>query len=176
MWLHCSRALAIFAPQGIKMENAAPGEMQWDEHGGTFVLRVGGLEVTPIAEPAAVAEPAPTSGIWLEVALPLPESLLSAIREFAGAHRLPLTLLSPPPAELTETPILAAAHVPGQNLFIYCEEPQLHLRALGPHTLELTVTGAFKARRVPSREPDVVVHLAPAAMARLLSHVLALTD
>ena len=169
MWLHCSRALAIFAPQGIKMESAAPGEMQWDEHGGTFVPRVGGLEVTPVAEPA------PASGIWLEVALPLPESLLPAIREFAGAHRLPLTLLSPPPAELTETPILAAGHVPGQNLFIYCEEPQLHLRARGPQTLELTVTGAFKARRLPSREPDVVVHLAPAAMARLLSYVLALT-
>jgi hypothetical protein len=119
MWLPCSRARAIFALQGIEMESAAPGEMQWDEHGGTFVLRVGGLEVTPVAEPA------PASGIWLEVALPLPAPLLPAIREFAG-RRLPLTL-SPRRRRIAE-PYSGAAR-PGQNLFIYCEEPQLHLRA-----------------------------------------------
>jgi hypothetical protein len=169
MLLPCSRALAIFTPEGIALGGAFPAQMQWDEHGGTFVLRVGGLEVSPVAEPPAA------SGIWLEVALPLPESLLSAMREFAGAHRLPLTPRSPPPPELTETPMLAAAHVPGPNRFIYCEEPQLRARALDPQTLEIAVTGVFKARRLPCQEPDVVVHLASAAMARLLSYVLALT-
>jgi len=168
MLLPCSRALAIFAPEGIALGGALPARMQWDEHGGTFVLRLEGLEVSAVAETPAA------SGIWLEVALPLPESVLSAMREFAGAHRLPLTPLSPPPAELTETPMLAAAHVPGPSLFIYCEDPQLRVRAQGPQSLEIAVTGAFKARRLPCQEPDVVVHLTAAAMARLLSYVLAL--
>jgi hypothetical protein len=167
MLLPCSRALAVFAPEGIALGGAFPARMQWDEHGGTFVLRLTELEVSPVAETPAA------SGIWLEVALPLPESLLSAMREFAGAHRLPLTLPSPPPAELAETPMLAAAHVPGPNRFIYCEEPALRARALGPQALEIAVTGVFKARRLPCQEPDVIIHLTAASMSRLLAALMA---
>ena len=54
MWLPCSRALAIFTPEGIALGGAFPAQMQWDEHGGTFVLRLEGLEVSAVAEtPAA---------------------------------------------------------------------------------------------------------------------------
>ncbi len=131
MLLPCSRARAVFAAAGVQLANAAPAGLLLDEHGGTFVLRVDGLEVLEVADPAA------DSGIWLEVALPLPESLLAEIRGFAGNYRLPLAPMSPPPSELTEVPILAAGHVPGKNLFVYCEESALQVRATGPQTLEL---------------------------------------
>ena len=168
MLLPCSRTRAVFAAAGVQLANAAPAGLLLDEHGGTFVLRVDGLEVLEVADPAA------DSGIWLEVALPLPESLLAEIRGFAGNYRLPLAPMSPPPSELTEVPILAAGHVPGKNLFVYSEESALQARAAGPQTLELSVTGIFRSRKVPCREPDLVVHLTAAAMARLLSFLLAL--
>lgn len=167
MLLPCSRARAVFAAAGVQLANAAPASLLLDEHGGTFVLRVDGLEVLEVADPAA------DSGIWLEVALPLPGSLLAEIRGFAGNYRLPLAPMSPPPSELTEVPILAAFHVPGQNLFIYCEEPNLRVRATVPQTLEMAVTGEFRSRRVPCREADVVLHLTAAAMSRLLGGLLA---
>jgi hypothetical protein len=166
MWLPCSRARAVFASEGVQLVNAAPTAVVGDEHGGAFILRVEGLQVLEGTDPA------PGSAIRLEVTLPLPEALLAEIREFAGNHRLPLAPLPPPPSELAEAPILAASHVPGRNLFVYCEEPVLHVRALDPQTLELAVTGAFRSRRVPCREADVVVHLTPAAMGRLLSYLL----
>ena len=36
------------------------------------------------------------------------------------------------------------------------------------------MTGLFKARRVPCRETDLVIHLTKAAMARLVASVLSL--
>ena len=40
--------------------------------------------------------------------------------------------------------------------------------------MELAVTGSFKARRVPCRETDLVIHLTRAAMGRLVALVLSL--
>ena len=167
MLLPCSRARAVFALQELQLTNPSPTGVLWDEHGGTFVLRVEGLEV------GAAADPAAESGLWLEVACPLPVAFRDEIREFANQHRLPLAPMSPAPAELTETPILAAGHVPEKNLFIYCEEPTLRARLTGHETLELAVRGIFKARKLPCRETDLVVHLSAAAMSRLLSYLLA---
>lgn len=164
MLVPCSRVRAVFTPEGIQLHNPAPVSMLWDEHGGTFVLKVSDLEVLEAA--AAPAE----SGIWLDLALTAPQALLQEITGFARHHRLPLAPLSPPPAELTEAPMLAAFHVPGQNLFVYCEDPRLRVRVSGPRTLELAVTGEFRARRVPCREVDVVVHLSAAASSRLLAY------
>jgi hypothetical protein len=161
--LTCSRVRAIFAPEGIILEGREPLDLQLDEHGGTYVLRVVGLEVSQVAEPA------PASGIWLEVALPPEGVLLPEIAAFAAQHRLALAPVSPPPAELLETPILAACHIPGKNLFIYGEATQLRVRLLDPRSLELTVAGEFRARRVPCREPDIVLHLTAPSMARLLA-------
>ena len=74
---------------------------------------------------------------------------------------------------ISETPILVAGHIPGNNLFIYCEAPGLTLRRSGRQTMELRVDGVFKARRVPCQETDLVIHLEMAAMCRLLAGMLA---
>jgi hypothetical protein len=99
------------------------------------------------------------------------ETLIAAVAEFAGRHRLPLAP-GPCAPELDLRPILAACHVPGKNLFVYCEEAQLQVRPGAGKTLTFSVTGAFKARRVPCREPDVVIHLTGADIPRLLSYLL----
>lgn len=168
MLLSCSQVRAVFAPEGLRLQNDSPVAMWWDEHGGTFVLKVTELEVLE----AAPAEAA--SGIRLELALPEPQALLREISGFASQHQLLLAPPEPRPAELLVPPVLAAFHVPGPNLFIYCEDPELRVRALGPQTLELSVTGEFRSRRVPCREPDVVIHLTGDAMSRLLSYCAAL--
>ncbi len=72
-----------------------------------------------------------------------------------------------------EEAILAACHLPGQNLFIFAEEPRLAVKKRG-ESVELAVTGSFKARRVPCKETDLVIHLTRAAMARLVALVLSL--
>jgi hypothetical protein len=167
MLVPCSRARAVFIPAGIYLHHPAPVSMLWDEHGGTFILRVSELKV--LKDAGAAAE----SGIWLDLAFTGPQALLQEITLFARHHRLDLAPMSPPPAELTETPMLAAFHVPGPNLFVYCEDPSLRVRPSGPQTLELAVTGEFRVRQVPCREADVVIHLTAAAMSRLLGGLLA---
>lgn len=137
MLLPCSRARAVFAPEGIQLYNPGPAGLLWDEHGGTFVLKVSDLK---ISEDAAGAV---ESGIRLELALNDPQALLKEITGFARQLSLSLTPPSPPGAEWAETPVLAAFHVPERNLFIYCEDPSLRVRASGPQTLELAVTGEF---------------------------------
>ena len=42
MLIPCSRAQAVVADSGIRLDRRTPGFMVWDEHGGTFVLRVEG--------------------------------------------------------------------------------------------------------------------------------------
>lgn len=165
MVLQCTRARASFPGEGIALANDGIAGMIWDEHGGTFILRVEGLKPAPAGEPEAAA-------IRVEVA-PAPSGLAGRVREFAAQHCLPLTAPAPPGSDLVEAPILCACHVPGRSLFIYSEDALLVVRATGS-TLELAVTGTFKARRLPSRETDVIIHLAPAAMAHLLSFLLAL--
>jgi hypothetical protein len=164
MLLPCSQARAVFAPEGIQLYNPGPVAMLWDEHGGTFVLKVSDLVIS--ADAAGAGE----SGILLTLVLHDPQALLKEISGFARQHSLALAPVSPPSAGWLETPMLAAFHVPERNLFIYCEDPSLRLRASGPQTLELAVTGEFRSRRVPCQEADVVIHLTAAVMARLLGH------
>ena len=49
MQIPCSRAQAMFADPGIRLDRHTPGFMVWDEHGGTFVLRVEELAATEVA-------------------------------------------------------------------------------------------------------------------------------
>ena len=164
MLILCSRAQARFAEPGFRLERRAPAPMVWDEHGGMFILRVDDLEV------AEVSHPEPGSGFRLQIPL-TPENLSRDLEEFAAQHRLSLAPPSTP--ELAESAVLAACHLPGPNLFIFAEEPDLVAQRRGD-TLEITVTGAFKARRVPCRDTDLVIHLSREAMARLIALVLSL--
>jgi len=163
MQLPCSRARAVFAPESILLQNPGPATLIWDEHGGTFVLKVSGLEVQEAA--GAEAE----SGLWLEVVLVGSGARLEEMAGFAAQHRLALPAMSSPSGELTEAPILAAFHVPGRDLFIYGEATELRVRTV-PQGLEMAITGEFRSRRVPCREADLVIHLTPDANARLLAY------
>jgi hypothetical protein len=140
--------------------------MVWDEHGGTFVLRVEELVATEVA--AGESE----TGIILEIPLSFPEELIRSLEEFAAQQQLP-PVPPPPGPELLEEAVLAACHLPGRNLFIFAEEPRLVVKKRG-EIVELTVTGSFKTRRVPCQETDLVIHLTRAAMARLAALVLSL--
>ena len=168
MHFHCRRVQGNFPAEKLHLENQDQARLVWDEHGGTFVLRVEGLEVLESSELQGEA------GVLLEADLPEAGSLAQQIESFAGRHSLRLGL-KPAVAELAETPILAACHIPRKNLFIFCEEPRLTFRLLDAKTMELQVTGAFKSRRVPCQETDVVIHLDLAAICRLLSGMLAWT-
>ena len=66
MQIPCSRVQVVVADPGIRLARHAPGFMVWDEHGGTFVLRVEELAAT---EAAGESE----SAIILEIPLSLPE-------------------------------------------------------------------------------------------------------
>ena len=165
MLIPCSRAQVVVADSGIRLARHAPGFMVWDEHGGTFVLRVDELVVTPVAAGE------PDTGIILEIPLSLPEELIRSLEEFAAQQQLPLAPPSGP--ELLEDVVLAACHLPVQSLFVFAEEPRLVVKRCG-EAVELALTGAFKARRVPCRETDLVIHLSRAAMARLVALVLGL--
>ena len=164
MQIPCSRIQAIFAVQGVRLDRCTPASMVWDEHGGTFVLRVEELAAT---EAAGESE----SAIILEIPLSLPEGLIRSLEEFAAQQQLPLAPPSGP--ELEEDVVLAACHLPVQKLFVFAEEPHLVVKRCG-EAVEITLTGAFKARRVPCQATDLVIHLTRASMARLVSLVLSL--
>ena len=165
MLIPCSRAQAVIAEPEIRLERHAPGFMVWDEHGGTFVLRVEELAATEGA--AGESE----TGIILEIPLSLREALICSLEEFAAQQQLPLA----PPAgpELLEEAVLAACHLPAHNLFVFAEEARLTVKRRG-EAVELAVAGSFKARRIPCQETDLVIHLTRAAMARLVALVLSL--
>jgi hypothetical protein len=164
MQIPCSRAQAVVADPGIRLTRLTPGFMVWDEHGGTFVLRVDELTAT---EAPGESE----TGIILEIPLSLPEELIRSLEEFAAQQQLPLAPPSGP--ELVEEVVLAACHLPVQNLFVFAEEPRLVVKRRG-EAVELALTGAFKARRLPCQETDLVIHLTRASMARLVALVLSL--
>jgi hypothetical protein len=165
MQIPCSRAQAVVAEPGIRLERHTPGFMVWDEHGGTFVLRVEELAVTEVH--AGELEP----GIIIEIPLSAPEGLIRSLEEFAVQQQLLLAPTSEP--ELLAEAVLAACHLPERNLFVFAEEPRLAVKRRG-EAVELAVTGSFKARRVPCKETDLVIHLTKAAMARLVALVLSL--
>ncbi|MGA8573059.1 MAG: hypothetical protein ACLP7A_06825 [Desulfobaccales bacterium] len=166
MQFDCPRVLADFPAAQLRLQNREPARLIWDEHGGSCVLRVEGLEVLEAPELQGEAS------IWLEALLPPPASLADLIEGFAARHELRLEP-TPAMAELLETPILAACHLPGQNLFIFCEAPRLSAQRRGPERLELRVSGAFQTRRLSSRETDLIIHLTMASSSRLLSSLLA---
>jgi hypothetical protein len=139
--------------------------MVWDEHGGTFILRVEELA----AAEAATGEP--ETGIILEIPLSAREELIRSLKEFAAQQQLPLA--PPTGPELEEDVVLAACHLPGQSLFVFAEEPRLAVKRRG-EAVELALEGNFKARRVPCRDTDLVIHLTRPAMARLVALVLSL--
>ncbi len=163
MLIPCTRFQASFADPRIRLELKTPAPIMWDEHGGTFVLKVGDLEVAELTAPPA------ESGCRLEISLTPGADLISALEEFAGLHQLPLALPSAP--DLEEGVLLAACHLPGQNLFVFAEEPTLTAMRRG-ETVELAVLGHFKARRVPCQATDLVIHLTKAAMTKLVAFVL----
>ena len=142
MQIPFSRAQARFADPEIRLARHTPGFMVWDEHGGTFVLRVDELTET---EAPGESE----TGIILEIPLSLPEELIRSLEEFAAQQQLPLAPPSGP--ELVEKVVLAACHLPVQNLFVFAEEPRLVVKRRG-EAVELALTGAFKARRLPCQE------------------------
>jgi len=111
------------------------------------------------------------TGIILEIPLSRREELIRSLEEFAAQQQLPLSPPSGP--ELLEEAVLAACHLPGQNLFVFAEEPRLAVKRRG-ETVEIVVSGSFKARRVPCQITDLVIHLTKAAMARLVASVLSL--
>ncbi len=165
MLIPCSRVRAVVAEPGIRLDRPAPGSMVWDEHGGTYVLRVDDLAVTEVA--AGEGE----VGILLEIPLSRGEELRRSLEEFAAQQQLPL---GPPSGlELLEEAVLAACHLSGQSLFIFAEAPRLTAKRRGD-AVEVAVAGNFKARRLPCRETDLVIHLTKAAMARLVALVLSL--
>jgi hypothetical protein len=167
MLIPCSRAQAIFAVQGVRLDRHTPGFMVWDEHGGTYVLRVDELAATEVAPDES------ETGILLEIPLSSREALRRDLEEFAAQQQLPLA--PPSGSELAEAVILTACHLPGQNLFIFAEEPEVAARRRG-ESLEIAVSGTFKARRVPCQATDLVIHLTKAAMARLVALVLSLAQ
>jgi hypothetical protein len=165
MLIACSRLQAVFPAEGVKMTGSAAAQSLWDEHGGTFVIRLEGL-----AAAESPASPGESILSW-EMQLAPGTALTGQITEFAAQQNLPLAPAAG--ASLLLEPLLCACHLPDRSLFIFCEAPQLRVRPAGPQTVELAVTGTFTARRVPSRELDAVIHLRPAAMAQLLSFILA---
>ncbi len=165
MLFHCHLVQANFPGEKLGLVNQEQTVLVWDEHGGTFVLRVEGLEV--VEDPEAPGE----AGVRLECDLPEPASLAQRIEDFAGRHSLRLGQETGVEV-ITETPILAAGHIPGKQLFVYCEAPRLTLRLSGRQTMELRVDGVFKARRVPCQETDLVIHLEMAVICRVLAGML----
>jgi hypothetical protein len=142
MLIPCTRFQASFADPMLKLELKAPAPMIWDEHGGTFVLKVANLTVADLPAPPAA------SGCRLEISLTPSAALISALEDFAALHQLPLAASVKP--DLEEPALLAACHLPGQSLFIFAEEPTLTAARRG-NAVELAVAGHFKARRVPSQ-------------------------
>ena len=165
MQIPCCRVQVVVEDPGIRLARHTPGFMVWDEHGGTFVLRVEELA----AVESAAGEP--ETGIILEIPLSAREELIRSLEEFAAQQQLPLA--PPTGPELEEDVVLAACHLPAQNLFVFAEEPRLLVKRRG-EAVELTLTGPFKARRLPCRETDLVIHLTRPAMARLVALVLSL--
>jgi hypothetical protein len=114
------------------------------------------------------------AGLSLEISVADGPVLQEKIAGFAGHHHLQLHPPSGPLGELREQPVLAACHIPDKQLFVYCETSELVARPSAAGNLELKITGAFRTRRVPCREGDLVIHLTPPSMGRLLSYFFAL--
>ena len=106
MLFHCHRVQANFPGEKLGLVNREQAKLLWDEHGGTFVLRVEGLEAVEVPEAPGEA------GVRLEFDLPEPASLARRWRispggtacDWVGAGR----------RGVSETAILVACHTPGK--------------------------------------------------------------
>ena len=138
--------------------------LHFDEHGGMFVMKAAGLDVQQQDSEA-------DAGVHLIIVWENSGDVKQAIQAFAARHSLRLTPgpYAPAPAE---QPVLAACHLPSHQRFVFCEEPQIRLALAGPGAASLAIKVAFKSRPATCQEADLVVHLKPAAMARLLEGVL----
>ncbi len=169
MLLHCPRVQALFPQEKVLLEHEGPAWMLWAEHGGALILRVGDLK---FSETAGRGE---DSGLFLELDLSPAATLIHQIEGFAAQQKLTLPPLSRPAPEFSARPILAACHIPEYKKFIFAEESLLQARPGNAGSMEMAVRGAFRARAVPCREADLVIHLAPGDLARLLAYLRDLT-
>ena len=165
MLIPCSRAQVVVADPGIRLDRHTPGFMVWDEHGGTFVLRVDELAATEV--PAGQSE----TGIILEIPVVPP----------GGTHSQPGRVRRP--AATPSVPALGPGTAGGGRsggLSPAGAEPVRLCRRAAPGGQKTRGDrgtrgeGHFKARRVPCQETDLVIHLTKAAMARLVALVLSL--
>ena len=123
MHLTCTMTQAFFPLEGVRLYAEKPLPLLWDcHHGDTFVLKVEGLAVEPLAGEARV------SLIILEVSLAPLDEVLSKIEYFAAHHNLALSPWPTLPEELEEPLTLAACHLPEAKLFVFCEAPTLKAR------------------------------------------------
>ncbi len=165
MYLTCTLLQARFPSEGWQVSNEKPLSLLWDcHHGDTFVLMAKGLTAEPLSGEAA-AQP-----ITLEVSLIPHAEVLREIETFAAHHNLALSPWPTLPEELEEPLTLAACHLPGPKLFVFCENASLTVRATPEGNVRLTVTGDFKSRKVPCQEIDLLLHLERANSSRLLSY------
>lgn len=166
MLLHCPRVQALFPQEHIRLEHQGPAWMHWTEHGGTLILKVGDLKFAEISDPGG------ESGLFLEVEVLPPETLVHKIEGFAAKQSLTLPpLASPPASACIIQPILAACHIPLQKKFIFAEESLLEARPGKAGIVEITVRGEFRTCPIPCQEGDMVIHLKPRDLAQLLSHL-----
>jgi len=168
MLLHCPRVQALLPLEKIQLEHKGPAWMHWTEHGGTLILRIADLKF------AEIIAPAEKSGLFLKVELTPVEIVVHKIEVFAAHKGLILATMKPPASELHLQPILAACHVPQPKKFIFAEDSRLEVRPCKAGVVDLTVQGEFRARTVPCREADLVIHLTPGDLVQLLSFLLSL--
>jgi hypothetical protein len=165
MYLTCTLLQARLPSEGWLVSAEKPVPLLWDcHHGDTFVLMAKGLTAEPLSGEAE-AKP-----ITLEVSLTPDADVIREIETFAAHHNLALAGWPTLPEELEEPLTLAACHLPGPKLFIFCEKATLTARATADGRVRLSVTGDFKSRKVPCQETDLVLHLERANSTRLLSY------
>lgn len=170
MLLHCPRVRAVFPREKIRLEHRGPAWMLWTEHGGSLILKAGDLKFGELTEPVE------ESGLFLEVELSPLGKVVAEIEGFAAGHKLALAATAAPDPVCLVQPILAACHLPEQQKFIFTEDSRLEARPGKAGTVEITVRGEFRARTLPCREADLVMHLSPRDLAQLLSYLLALAQ
>jgi hypothetical protein len=169
MHLTCTFLQARLPSEGWQVFSEKPLPLLWDcHHGDTFVLLAKGLTAEPLSKDAA-APP-----ITLEVSLTPHAQVLGEIETFAAHQNLPIAAWSTLPEELEEPLTLAACHLPGPKLFVFCENATLRARATPEGNVRLMVTGDFKSRKVPCQETDLLLHLERAHSTRLLSYCFSL--
>lgn len=169
MLVDCLAVEARFPVAGYALHHREPCRLKWDcHHGSTFILRVTGLSMAREVDPDSA-----DSSILIKMSLQPRERFISEAKRFAAHHGLEISRFPDLPPTLTVPALLSAAHLPEAGVFVFSEKSALTARAGDKPPCELTVTGPFQVRRIPSLEADLVIHLDKPASARLLSFLLA---